>query len=149
MAIQLEAATRLKALSFEDPVTIVHDRIYLGKKAVGIIESSTTKETYASLLGYYGDSKKVARILDTLKIPQKFNYVWVDKVLLRKAFRGQGLGARTFETLTSKIKRPCVIGLNPGEISVMDIKTIGRFYKKIGFTVFTLPDGNCALKYIP
>ena len=130
-------------------VTIDGGRIILNKEEVGHIFFSvptayTRKRFLLEILA--GDTGSVEKVLDKLKVPDKFYSTYVDEIKLRKAFRGKGLGTQVFEALFQDVKKPCLVCLNPGEItsgeSKVSIATLKKFYTKLGFTVFQSGGGE-------
>ena len=84
----------------------------------------------------------------TIQVPNKFTYLWIEKIMVQAPFRGKGLGSEVLNLIMSRVKKPLVIGLNPAAYLNGEQSAVENFYKRAGFTLWRERSDVYALKVI-
>lgn len=83
-----------------------------------------------------------------IQVPNRFTYLWIEKIMVQAPFRGKGLGSEVLNLIMSRVKKPLVIGLNPAAYLNGEQAAVENFYKRAGFTLWRDGTDTCALRVL-
>jgi GNAT superfamily N-acetyltransferase len=135
--------------SFEESsitLDIPRQTVFMGRKVVAILEVDEEKKTHLKyVLSLFEDYPSIQKFLKTLKLKDRFDYVWIDLIKILPAQRGKGLGSLILKKIFSKYPSGSLIALNVGETSTgkskSSIQDLISFYQKLGFQIVKSEDG--------
>jgi len=135
--------------SFEESsitLDIPRQAVFIGRKEVATLEVDEEKKTNLKyILSLFEEYPSIQKFLKTLKLKDRFDYVWVNTIKVLPQQRGKGLGSLILKKIFSKYPAGSLIALNVGEISTgktkSSIKDLISFYQKLGFQIVKSEDG--------
>lgn len=127
----------------KDKIQVEHGRILLGNKEVGHLFSYETKATKEEILSYFNNDNKIMAYLNSLDLPKRISYIWIDELFIKNAYRDRKYGTEALIVFMNAVKKPCLISLQPGELVKSSVfEKLVAFYKKMGFKLITSKDGT-------
>ena len=84
----------------------------------------------------------------SIQVPNRFTYLWIEKIMVQAPFRGKGLGSQVLNLIMSRVKKPLVIGLYPAAYLNGEQAAVENFYKQLGFKLWHEGSDTYALKVI-
>jgi len=120
--------------------------VFIGRKAVATLEVDEEKKASIKyVLSLFEEYPSIQKFLKTLKLKDRFDYVWVNTIKVLPQQRGKGLGSLILKKIFSKYPPGSLVSLNVGEISTgktkSSIKDLISFYQKLGFQIVKSEDG--------
>jgi GNAT superfamily N-acetyltransferase len=125
---------------------ISRQAVFIGRKEVATLEVDEEKKTNLKyILSLFEEYPLIQKFLKTLKLKDRFDYVWVNTIKVLPQQRGKGLGSLILKKIFSKYPSGSLVALNVGEISTgktkSSIKDLVSFYQKLGFQIVKSEDG--------
>lgn len=117
---------------------LVHGK-FAGRLIYDYVENCDPKK----FAGYWDDAK-----LPKFKLPNRFTYLWIEKIMVQAPYRGKGIGSEVLNIIASKAKKPLVIGLNPAAYLNGEQAAVENFYKRAGFTLWRDSGDTYAVKVL-
>ena len=120
------------------------ERIFVNGKIIGkliLMKSSESKKTFVK----YCYEELPQTIFN--KLPEKFNYIFIDKLLINKNFRHFGIGKNVLKQIGNLSPHPLVISMFVK--SYMDSKNqskLENYYISNGFKLFTINNDVYGIK---
>ncbi len=135
--------------SFEESSIILdipRQAVFIGRKAVAALEVDEEKKANLKyILSLFEEYPSIQKFLKTLKLKDRFPYVWINLIKVLPQQRGKGLGSLILKKIFSKYPPGSLIALNAGETSTgktkSSIKDLISFYQKLGFQIVKSEDG--------
>jgi GNAT superfamily N-acetyltransferase len=124
---------------------IPRQTVFMGRKAVATLEVDEEKKASLKyVLSLFEEYPEIQKFLKTLKLNDRFPYVWINLIKVLPQQRGKGLGSLILKRIFSKYPSGSLIALNVGEVSSgkskSSIQDLISFYQKLGFQIVKSED---------
>lgn len=87
---------------------------------------------------------KQKKYIRGLKLPKRFDFAYIHKIIVKPRFRGKGYGGAIMQELKKQARKPVVIILEAAQITYgkSNIRNLKKFYRKQGFRMFEDQQGD-------
>lgn len=122
-----------------------------GRKIADIVIDEVKNISKEEVISYFveggnDDTDPVVLFLKKLKLPKKFNYIWIQHIKVLPQQRGAGKGSQIINTLAMDNPPGTLIALTAEEISTgktsSSIQKLKQFYSQNGFTLVKSRDNT-------
>ena len=138
---QIEESFEESSLTLDIP----RQSVFIGRKEVATLEVDEEKKANLKyILSLFETYPSIQKFLKTLKLKDRFSYVWINLIKVLPQQRGKGLGTLILKKIFSMYPPGSLIALNVGETSTgkskSSIKDLISFYEKLGFKIVKSED---------
>jgi GNAT superfamily N-acetyltransferase len=138
---QIEESFEESSLTLDIP----RQSVFIGRKEVATLEVDEEKKANLKyILSLFETYPSIQKFLKTLKLKDRFPYVWINLIKVLPQQRGKGLGSLILKKIFSMYPSGSLIALNVGETSTgkskSSIKDLISFYQKLGFQIVKSED---------
>jgi GNAT superfamily N-acetyltransferase len=138
---QIEESFEESSLTLDIP----RQSVFIGRKEVATLEVDEEKKANLKyILSLFETYPSIQKFLKTLKLKDRFPYVWINLIKVLPQQRGKGLGTLILKKIFSMYPPGSLIALNVGETSTgkskSSIKDLISFYEKLGFKIVKSED---------
>jgi GNAT superfamily N-acetyltransferase len=121
----------------EGPQTVTENGKEIGELEFDFAPNIDKKELLSYFTQYDDNMDSVARYIQSLPLPKRFNYVWIQLIKVSPRMRGKGKGTQILQAVFNKYKKNTVFALSVNEIASgkSTIENNIKFYQSNGFQI--------------
>lgn len=110
------------------------------------VDYNMTKEQFVRDI--FESNPTVVKLMAPVPDNYRFNYYYLDEIILWSPYRGSGIGGIALQQWFSTLRAPACVGLSPAQIGNVPYPALLRFYRRNGFKLFTFLGDKFGITFI-